>query len=183
MKKILLSLFIVLCNIQAYGQIPVTDVASQTTQISNQITNSATWTNQLFQLQQQASILTTTLNYVQEVSSAVRDVAYAKYLIERQVKIVSETQRLLKRAEFLDPYFILAVERNVMNFLIMNTSLITLITNTLTTRFKMGDSERMQMLMRIKDEQQLIMRDLSTLDLIIGTSLTTTDIINYQILK
>jgi hypothetical protein len=183
MKKILFFLFMFILCIQSYAQIPVTDVAANTTQVTNQIVNAGTWGQQLFELQQQASILTTTLKYVQEVSSVVRDAAYAKYLIERQFRIVEESTRLMKRADVLDPYFILAVERNLMNLLATNTSLVALITSTLTTRFKMGDSERLATLMRIKDEQMLIMRELSTLDLIIGTSLTTKTIIEYQLFK
>jgi len=184
MKRIIISLLLVLCfGISAHAQIPVTDVAQNTTTITNQIVNGTTFANQLVQLQQQASILTTTLKYVQEVSSAVRDVAYAKYLIERQVRIVDESERLMKRADALDPYFVLAVERQLMTLLSTNTALVTLITSTLTTRFKMGDSERVATLMNIKNEQQALLRDLSTIDMIIGTAMTTNDIINFQILR
>ena len=183
MKKLLFSLLIFCLNMQSSAQIPVTDVASNTTQVTNQIVNGTTWTNQLFQLQQQASILTTTLKYVQEVSSAVRDVAYAKYLIERQFKIIDDCSRMITRADKLDVRLVVGVERNVLAFLATNTSLVTLITSTLTTRFKMDDSGRLSTLMALKNEQLALLRDLYTLDLIISTSMATSDIIEFQLLR
>lgn len=184
MKKILFSLLSILCfGIPTYAQIPVTDVASNTTQVTNQIVNGTTFANQLVQLQQQASILTTTLQYVQEVSSAVRDVAYAKYLIERQTRIVDNTERLLKKADALDPMFVLQLERNFTALLSTNTSLLTLITNTLTTRFKMGDSERVSILMNIKNEQTELLKSLNQIDRIISISMATNNIIEYQLLR
>ncbi|WP_163176072.1 hypothetical protein [Bacteroides sp. 51] len=184
MKKILLSLSFVFCAINmVYAQIPVTDVAQNTTTVTNQIINGTTFANQLVQLRQQAEILTTTLKYVQEVASVVRDAAYAKNLIERQVRIVDNCQNLIERADKLDARLVLQLERNVMSFLSANTSLVTLITSTLTTRFKMNDSERLGNLMRLQAEQMALLRDLNTVNLILSTAMTTNSIIEYQIFR
>lgn len=184
MKKVLFSLFVTLCMTQfAYAQIPVTDVAMNTNTVSNQIVNGATWTEQLFNLQQQATILSKTLSFVTDVSSVVRDVAYAKYLIERQVYIVDRCSKLLKNAHGLDYILYRNIESCISTFLINNNSLITLLTSTLTTRFKMNDSERLGMLLKIKDEQTQLLKNLQTTDMIISTTITTDEIINYQILR
>lgn len=184
MKKILFSLLVLICSVQySYAQIPVTDAAMNTNTMTNQILNSGTWAQQLFNLEQQATILTKTLKFVTDVSSAVRDVAYAKYLIERQVFIVNRCTYLLKRANGLDYMLYRNLESSISSFLINNNSLITLLTSTLTTRFKMNDSERLGMLLKIKSEQSQLIANLQTTDMIISTSITTKTIINYQLLK
>lgn len=185
MKKIFFSLFVIsLCAMQDIcAQIPVTDGAALSTNVGNQITNAATWGKQLLNLQEQSSILTKTLKFVTDVSSTVRDVAYAKYLIERQVFIVDRCSYLLKRASGLDYMLYRNLESSISSFLINNNSLITLLTSTLTTRFKMNDSERLSMLMNIKAEQTQLLQNLHTTDMIISTTLATNDIIEYQLLK
>lgn len=185
MKKVLLSLFVMLLygTQSIYAQIPVTDLTMNTNTVTNQILNSGTWAQQLFNLEQQATILTKTLKFVTDVSSAVRDVAYAKYLIERQVFIVNRCTYLLKRANGLDYMLYRNLESSISSFLINNNSLITLLTSTLTTRFKMNDSERLSMLMNIKSEQSQLIANLQTTDMIISTSITTKTIIDYQLVK
>lgn len=184
MKKLLFSLFASLFTVQlAFAQIPVTDAAMNANTTANQIMNASTWSQQLFNLEQQATILTKTLSFVTDVSSAVRDVAYAKYLIERQVYIVNRCSNILKHADGLDYMLYRNIESSISSFLINNNSLITLLTSTLTTRFKMNDSERLGMLMNIKAEQTQLLQNLHTTDMIISTSITTRDIIDYQLLK
>ena len=98
MRHLLLSLFVMCCSIRlAHAQIPVTDAAMNANTIANQITNAATWGNQLLKLKEQASILTTTLKFVTDVSSAIRDAAYAKSLIERQSYIVDRCTDVIVR--------------------------------------------------------------------------------------
>lgn len=185
MKKIFFSLFVIsLCAMQDIcAQIPVTDGAALSTNVGNQITNAATWGKQLLNLQEQSSILTKTLKFVTDVSSAVRDVAYAKSLLERQMYIVGRCTELLKRADGLDASLYRNVESSVSSVLVNNNSLIDLLTSTLTTRFKMNDSERLSMLMNIKAEQTQLLQNLHTTDMIISTTLATNDIMEYQLLK
>ena len=58
MRHLLLSLFVMCCSIRlAHAQIPVTDAAMNANTIANQITNAATWGNQLLKLKEQASSL------------------------------------------------------------------------------------------------------------------------------
>lgn len=185
MKKILFSLFVVFqCSMQSiYAQIPVTDAAMNANTTANQIMNASTWSQQLFNLQQQATILTQTLKFVTDVSSAVRDIAYAKSLVERQVFIIDRCRYMLKRADGLDYSLYRSLESSIAAFLMNNNSLITLLTSTLTTRFKMNDSERLRMLMDIKAEQTQLLQNLHTTDMIISTSINTKDIMNYQLFR
>lgn len=182
MRTFLFSLFLCVCSV-TYAQIPVTDVAMNTNTVTNQIINAGTWGNQLLELEQQASVLTTTLKYVSEVSSAIRDIAYAKSLVERQKFIVESCENIIKRAKGLDLYIVRNIETNVAAFLSTNNSLITLINSTLTSRFKMNDSERLKTLMNVKKEQDSLLETLYTTDMILTTVMTTNDIIEYQLLK
>ncbi len=185
MKQILFSLCVMfLCGVQSvHAQIPVTDAAAISNDAANQIVNAGTWAEQLFNLQKQAEVLTKTLKFVTDVSSAVRDVAYAKSLVERQVYIIDRCSYMLKRAEGLDYSLYRGLESSIASFLMNNNSLITLLTSTLSTRFKMNDSERLSMLMNIKEEQTQLLQNLHTTDMIISTSLATSDIMEYQLLK
>ncbi|MCO7113144.1 hypothetical protein NIB75_12725 [Bacteroides uniformis] len=128
----------------------MTDAAMNANTIANQITNAATWGNQLLKLKEQASILTTTLKFVTDVSSAIGDAAYAKSLIERQSYIVDRCTDVIVRADKVDLSLASSIERNVTDFLATNNSLISLISNTMTSKFKMNDSERLKSLMDIK---------------------------------
>lgn len=67
--------------------------------------------------------------------------------------------------------------------LVNNNSLIDLLTSTLTTRFKMNDSERLNTLMSIKAEQTQLLQNLHTTDMIISTSINTKDIMDYQLFR
>lgn len=185
MKKIFFSLFVMsLCAMQDIcAQIPVTDGAALSTNVGNQITNAATWGKQLLNLQEQSAILTKTLKFVTDVSAVVRDAAYARSLLERQVYIVDRCTGLLKKANGLDASLYRNVESSVSSILVNNNSLIDLLTSTLTTKFKMNDSERLNTLMNIKAEQTLLLQNLHTTDMIISTSIATNDIMEYQLLK
>ena len=180
MRHLLLSLFVMCCSIRlAHAQIPVTDAAMNANTIANQITNAATWGNQLLKLKEQAS----TLKFVTDVSSAIRDAAYAKSLIERQSYIVDRCTDVIVRADKVDLSLASSIERNVTDFLATNNSLISLISNTMTSKFKMNDSERLKSLMDIKKEQDELLQRLHTVDMILGTSMATRDIIELQLLK
>lgn len=183
MKKVFFSLLILCFSVQwVHAQIPVTDAAMNTNTTINQALNAGTWSQQLTQLIQQSTILTTTLKYVQEVSSVVRDVAYTKNLIERQVYLTKECGNIVSHARF---DFVTArnLENSVTSILVTNNSLISMLTSTLTTRFKMNDSERLQMLINIKKEQQELISSLNKVNMIIGTSQSTKDVLELQILK
>lgn len=182
MRTFLFSLFLGVCSV-TYAQIPVTDAAMNANTIGNQITNAATWGNQLLKLKEQASILTTTLKFVTDVSTAIRDASYAKSLIERQRFICKSCENIINRAKGLDIYLVRNIETNVAAFLSTNNSLITLINSTLTSRFKMNDSERLKTLMDVKKEQDSLLETLYTTDMILTTVMTTNDIIDYQLLK
>lgn len=183
MKKVIFSLlFMCSCFQFASAQIPVTDAANLANTTTNQVMNAATWSQQLTQLIQQSTILTTTLKYVQEVSSIVRDVAYTKNLIERQVYLTKECGNIVSHARF---DFVTArnLENSITSILVTNNSLLSMLTSTLTTRFKMNDSERLQMLINIKKEQQELISSLNKVNMIIGTSQSTKDMLELQILK
>jgi hypothetical protein len=182
MRIKILSLLIS-CSATAYGQIPVTDVAANTTNITNQVLNASTWGHQLLELEQQSSSLTKTLQFVTNVSNAVRDAAYAKQLIERQTTIVDGCKRMITRSQKLDVKLAQNIERSVSDILSTNVSLVTLINSTLTSKFKMNDAERLRMLMDIKKEQQELIEQLRTTDLIISTATATEEIMNLQLFK
>lgn len=183
MKTLFFSLLVLFCIIQkSYAQIPVTDAAMNANTVSNQIMNGATWTNQLFELEEQASVLDKTLKFVTNVSSAVRDLAYAKSLIERQKSIVKNCQDILKRSEKVDLKLARNLNETVSSFLYTNSSLVDLLTSTLTTKFKMNDSERLKTLLDIKSEQEKLSQSLRMTNMILSTTQATDDIINYQLL-
>ena len=118
-----------------------------------------------------------------DVSAVVRDADYARSLLERQVYIVDRCTGLLKKANGLDASLYRNVESSVSSILVNNNSLIDLLTSTLTTKFKMNDSERLNALMNIKAEQTLLLQNQHTTDMIISTSIATNDIMEYQLLK
>lgn len=182
MKKCFFFLFMCCCFQLAYAQIPVTDVAANTNIITNQVVNAGTWTQQLTQLMQQSTILTTTLKYVQEVSSVVRDVAYTKNLIERQIYITKQCGNIIRNAKF-DFATARNIENAVSSLLVNNNNLISILTSTMTTRFKMNDSERLQMLLNVKKEQSEILNSLGKINMIMGTSESTKSVLELQILK
>ena len=182
MKKNLFSLLALFCTVQlVHAQIPVTDVAMNTNTIANQISNAITWTDQLGRLKEQASILTKTLNFVTKVSAAVRDVAYAKSLIQRQAYIVDRCSYIIERADKVDLYLIMNLERTVTDFLATNNALVTLVSSTLTSTFKMNDSERLNILMKIKMEQSALLEQLHTTDMILSTVISTEEVLRFQI--
>ena len=183
MKRLIFSLLII-CSVQlSYAQIPVTDVAMNTNTIVNQVLNSMTWGQQLTQMIQQGKTLATTLKYLQEVSSVVRDVSYTKDLIKRQGNIVSACQRVLKNDGKLDAATARVVTNSVSSLLTTNRSLVDLVNSTLTSRFKMNDGERFQMLNNIKQEQQRLLEGVHRIDMIISTSKSTKEIMELRIFK
>lgn len=183
MKKLLFSLLLLCLVFCVHAQIPVTDAAANTNMTINQVINAATWTNQLNELLSQSKVLTTTLSYVQKVSSAVRDVAYAKDIMERQKFIVTASEKLLKDHNGLSANKIKALSNNISSLLSTNNSLITLVSSTLTSKFKMDDSGRMQLMKNVKEEQDKLITSLGEVDLIISTSQSTKDIIEYRLFK
>mgnify|MGYP000019550475 FL=1 len=64
-----------------------------------------------------------------------------------------------------------------------NSSLVSLLNSSLTTRFKMNDSERLQSLMGVKEEQLKIVENLNKVDLILSTSQSTKELIELKFLK
>ena len=90
---------------------------------------------------------------------------------------------VIVRADKVDLSLASSIERNVTDFLATNNSLISLISNTMTSKFKMNDSERLKSLMDIKKEQDELLQRLHTVDMILGTSMATRDIIELQLLK
>lgn len=183
MKRLIFSLLII-CSVQlSYAQIPVTDVAMNTNTIVNQVLNSMTWGQQLTQMIQQGKTLATTLKYVQEVSSIVRDVTYTKDLIDRQSYIVKSCQRILSHDGKLDAATARSLSNSVSSFLVTNNSLVTLINSTLTSKLKMNDGERFQMLTHIKNEQQTLLEEVNKIDLILSTSQSTKEIMELKLFK
>lgn len=183
MKKVLFSLLFISVTIFSHAQIPVTDAAANTNMTINQAINAVTWGNQLTELLNQSKVLTTTLEYVQKVSSAVRDAAYAKDLIERQKDIVSACDRVMNEHKGLSANKIKALSQNLSALLTANNSLISLVSSTLTSKFKMDDAGRMQLMKNVKEEQDKLITSLGQVDLIISTSQITKDIIDYRLLK
>jgi len=182
MKGFIFSLFFLLST-GIYAQIPVTDVTMNANTTANQIVNAATWSEQLVNLQKQASILTQTLSFVTDVSSAIRDIAYVKSLVERQQYIITSCASVIKKAKGVDVALAKSVSNSVSSFLVNNNSLVTLINSTLTTRFKMNDSERLQTLMNIKKEQDNLLLSLRQTDMILSTTMATKQIMDYQLFK
>lgn len=184
MKKYIFSLlFFLVCMSHLQAQIPVTDVAVNTNMTLNQIENAATLGSQLAELTSQSQVLFTTLKYVQEVSSAIRDVAYAKDLIERQQYILNRCKRLAKDGEKLSANKMRSLSNCLSSLLTTNSSLVSLLNSSLTTRFKMNDSERLQSLMGVKEEQLKIVENLNKVDLILSTSQSTKELIELKFLK
>ena len=182
MKARILFFMVLLCVTRImHAQIPVTDVAMNSQSRINQILNYGTWTETLKKAITQANTLTTTLKYVQSVSSAVRDIAYTKDLIERQSRIVKTCNAILKKPKLNNQTY-RNLSSNVTQILATNNQLITLANNTLTGSFKMNDSERMLMLKQIRDEQQKIMSALSNMDLILNLSSDTSNVLNKRVL-
>ncbi len=183
MKRRILMFVILLCITRIMqAQIPVTDVGMNAQSRVNQIVNYSTWTETLKKAITQANTLTTTLKYVQSVSSAVRDIAYTKELIERQGRIVKTCNTILKKPKLNNQTY-RNLSSNVSQILATNNQLITLANNTLTGSFKMNDSERMLMLKQIRDEQQKIMSALSNMDLILNLSSDTSNVLNKRVLR
>lgn len=184
MKRFIFSLLVLIFTAQlSYAQIPVTDGALNFNTTANQITNAVTWGEQLLKLKEQASILTTTLKFVTDVSSAIRDVSYGKSLVQRQFYIVDRCSDIIGRADKFDVSSALHLERNITDFLSTNNSLITLINSTLTRSFKMNDSERLKALMDVKKEQDDLLQKLYITEQIVNTSIASKEIIEFQILK
>lgn len=183
MKKLLFSLLFTCLTLFSYSQIPVTDAAANANMTINQAINAVTWGNQLTELLNQSKVLTTTLEYVQKVSSAVRDAAYAKDLMERQKYIVSACSRVINNHKGLSADKIKSLSQNLSSLLSANNSLISLVNSTLTSKFKMDDAGRMQLMKNVKEEQQNIINSLGQVDLIISTSQVTKDIIDYRLFK
>lgn len=69
------------------------------------------------------------------------------------------------------------------SLLTTNSSLVSLLNSSLTTRFKMNDSERLQSLMGVKEEQLKIVENLNKVDLILSTSQSTKELIELKFLK
>ena len=109
-----------------------------------------------------------------EVSKAADSMAKGTVSIAKNVK---------DSADKVDLSLASSIERNVTDFLATNNSLISLISNTMTSKFKMNDSERLKSLMDIKKEQDELLQRLYTVDMILGTSMATRDIIELQLLK
>ncbi|MBP1615589.1 MAG: hypothetical protein H6Q13_3037 [Bacteroidetes bacterium] len=180
-SKIFIATICLLLSIVAKAQIPVTDVGMNTQSTINQVVNYGTWTETLKKAITQANTLTTTLKYVQSVSSAVRDIAYTKDLIERQAQIVKTCNTLLKRKVNQSTYKNLS--SSVSQILVTNNQLISLANNTLTGTFKMTDGERMVMLRSIKEEQQKIISSLSNMSMILNISDDTSNVLKKQVLR
>ena len=184
MKKKLLSLLFIICAISfANAQIPVTDAAMNFNTTANQITNAVTWGNQLLKLKEQASILTTTLKFVTDVSSFVRDAAYAKSLIERQSYIVNRCSHIVRGADKVDLSLAKNLGNNISSFLQTNNSLVSLISSTLTSKFKMNDSARLGALMNVKKEQDALLEKMHATEMILNTVVATNEILEFQLFK
>lgn len=69
------------------------------------------------------------------------------------------------------------------SLLTTNSSLVSLLNSSLTTRFKMNDSERLQSLMGVKEEQLKIVENLNKVDLILSTSQSIKELIELKFLK
>lgn len=180
-SKIFIATICLLLSVVAKAQIPVTDVGMNTQSTINQVVNYGTWTETLKKAITQANTLTTTLKYVQSVSSAVRDIAYTKDLIERQAQIVKTCNKLLKRKVNRSTYKNLS--SSVSQILVTNNQLISLANNTLTGTFKMTDGERMVMLRSIKEEQQKMISSLSNMTMILNISDDTSNVLKKQVLR
>lgn len=183
MKSLIIFIFAVLICISAKSQIPVTDVAMNTQTTVNQVLNIGTWTNQLNTHLSQLTALQTTLKYVQKVSSTVKTMNYTKDLIKRQTTIVKNCNNTVKTMNKLDPAVALALASQVEDILYTNNSIISLCSNTISESFKMNDSERMEMLMKIKQEQVNLLSKIGTLKTIIRTNQDTKDIIKMKLFK
>ena len=168
MKKYIFSLlFFLVCMSHLQAQIPVTDVAVNTNMTLNQIENAATLGSQLAELTSQSQVLFTTL----------------KYVIERQQYILNRCKRLAKDGEKLSANKMRSLSNCLSSLLTTNSSLVSLLNSSLTTRFKMNDSERLQSLMGVKEEQLKIVENLNKVDLILSTSQSTKELIELKFLK
>lgn len=101
-------------------------------------------------------------------------------MIERQSYIVDRCTDVIVRADKVDLSLASSIERNVTDFLATNNSLISLISNTMTSKFKMNDSERLKSLMDIKKEQDELLQRLHTVDMILGTSMAPVISLSYN---
>lgn len=183
MKSLTVFILATFLCISAKSQIPVTDVGMNTQTTVNQILNIGTWTNQLNAHLGQLTALQTTLKYVQKVSSTVKTMSYTKDLIKRQTTIVKNCSNIVKTMDKLDPSVALALSSQVEDILYTNNSIITLCSNTISESFKMNDSERMEILMKIKEEQVMLLSKIGTLKTIIRTNNDTKDIIKLKLFK
>lgn len=180
--NICLFIILIFATSTIKAQIPVTDAAANSNTTLNQIVNYSTWTKQLQNAITQSNILTTTLKYVQSVSSAVRDISYTKELISRQGKIVKMCSSILKRPRINDKTY-RSLSSNVSSILATNNQLISLASSSLTGKFKMNDSERMKMLQDITKEQNQMIGSLNTINSIMNLNQETSKVLRKQVLK
>lgn len=157
----------------------VKQLGESTKQTSEMITQGGELAKQSSTLLTSANYLKKSIQFVESVSSTIRDITLAKNVITKQVNLVSDCANLmtnlnknnaLRNGKYLS--------QNISTILAKNKVLTELLTKTLTPDMKMNDSERVTIMMEISNQTD----DLAKL---IGNIETTNSMCNsmYNIIK
>lgn len=147
MKKLLLSLVMILSVLQVKAQIPVTDVAANT----NLMATVTALAQQLTTLMEQKKLLDESLDFMRKVNSTVTKAQIVIDLTERQGKLIKDCKEVTEHSKKF-PGTVKTVSSNLEQIMTNSGRLLSLTTDVLSPTLKMSDAERLQMVDKISKE-------------------------------
>lgn len=147
MKKLFLSLFVLMTAISASAQWAVTDAGN----LSQNLKNYKELQNQVGVLKEQKNRLDETLDMMRKVNSAISDSQTAKSIIERQGKLSKSCIDLVSNKK-LSSSTLQTLINSIDQIMYNNARLIKMARTILSTSVKMNDSERLSTLQDIENQ-------------------------------
>lgn len=147
MKKLFLSLIVMMTAATASAQWAVTDAGN----LSQNLKNFKELQKQVGYLQQQKKLLDESLDMMRKVNSVVSDCETTQYIIERQARLSQKCVDLLSGKQ-LNPSTLQTLTGSIEQIMAGNRRLIQLSRTILSTSVRMNDAERLSTLQNIEKQ-------------------------------
>lgn len=145
MKKLFLSLIVMMTAATASAQWAVTDAGN----LSQNLKNFKELQKQVGYLKEQKSLLDESLDMMRKVNSVVSDCETTRYIIERQARLSQKCVDLLSGKQ-LNPSTLQTLTGSIEQIMAGNRRLIQLSRTILSTSVRMNDAERLSTLQNIE---------------------------------
>ena len=158
MKRLIFSLIIVLFPLVVFGQMVVSDPTATAVNKAGWAKSLAEAAKQCKELEETKRLMSESIEMYSKVSTTIRNAQMVKNIFDRQVKMVSDISRELKRKDGASLKMFANYCSRLNSIIAENNAYIELLKTTLSSYEKMTSGERLRLIMDLDTETKKLYR-------------------------